>query len=257
MKKLTGIFVVVLLLPMLSIGQEVQSATKKGVLYLAFGSHRTFYSPSDIRLKRESNPGFDFTLYNVKASDEGGLRFKTAPQFSYTVGYYFKEKGFGLEYHYDHIKYFMNQDQVVRMNGAINGKIYNGDTALTKDLLMLEHSDGGNYAMVNLVKWIPLAESKKAEHRLDLIAKGGFGLVNPKTNSTVLGNKRDDRYHISGYVIGVEAGLKYSFLKHFYISGSLKGAYANYSSFLIAGGRGSQRWFSGQAIYLLGGQFPL
>ena len=230
---------------------------KKGTVYFAFGSHRTFYSPSDIRLERRGDPVFDFTLYDVKAKDEGGLRFRTAPQFSYTVGYYWKQKGFGLEYHYDHIKYFMTQGQVVRMKGAINGKIYDADTSLTEDFVQLEHSDGGNYAMVNLVKWVPLAADKKGNHALDLIAKGGFGLVNPKTNTTILGNHRDDRYHISGYVIGVETGLKYSFLKHFYISGSFKGAFANYKQFLIANGYGQQRWFSAQFIYLLGGQFPL
>jgi hypothetical protein len=234
-----------------------QQKEKKGTLYFAFGSHRTFYSPSDITLQRRDNPAFDFTLYNVKAKDEGGVRFHTAPQFSYTVGYYFKKKGFGLEYHYDHIKYFMTQDQVVKMNGMINGKLYDKDTMLTKDFVQLEHSDGGNYAMVNVVKWFPVASDKKGNHTLDLIATGGFGLVNPKTNTTILGNHRDDKYHISGYVIGLETGLKYSFFKNFYLSGSFKGAYANYKQFLIANGYGHQRWFSAQVIYLLGAQFPL
>lgn len=249
----------VLFLSLHSMAQEPakKAKQKKGTFYLALGSHRTFYTGSDITLQRNADPGFDFTLYNVKADDEGGLRFKTAPQFSYTVGYYFNTKGFGIEYHYDHIKYFMKQDQVVRMKGSVNGKIYDKDTTLTKDFVMLEHSDGGNYAMVNLVKWFPLMSDLKGNHALDLIAKGGFGLVNPKTNSTILGIHRDDKYHISGYVVGLETGLKYRFLKHFYVSGSFKGAFANYREFLIANGYGQQRWFSAQVIYLVGGQFPL
>lgn len=237
--------------------QTEKKKEKNGVFYFAFGSHRTYYSPSDITFERRGGPVFDFTIYDVKAKDEGGLRFKTAPQFSYTVGYYFKKKKFGLEYHYDHIKYFVTQNQPVRMKGHIAGKIYDTDTTLSPDFVKLEHSDGGNYAMVNVVKWFPLAADKKGDHSLDLIAKAGFGLVNPKTNSTILGNKRDDRYHISGYVIGLETGLKYSFFKHFYVSGSFKGAFANYKQFLISNGYGHQRWFSGQFIYLIGGQFPL
>ena len=49
------------------------------------------------------------------------------------------------------------------MKGAINGKIYDADTSLTEDFVQLEHSDGGNYAMVNLVKWVPLAADKKRQ----------------------------------------------------------------------------------------------
>jgi hypothetical protein len=72
-----------------------------------------------------------------------------------------------------------------------------------------------------------------------------------------MGNHRDDKYHISGFVVGVESGLRFNFLKHMFITGTFKGAYANYMDILIAGGRGDQQWFSGQFNYLLGVQFPL
>ncbi|HEU4470736.1 MAG TPA: hypothetical protein VFR58_06625 [Flavisolibacter sp.] len=236
-------------------GQESAKKEKKGIAYFAFGSHRILYSPSDIRFSRRGDPAFDFTLSNVKAKDEGGLKFKTAPQFSYTVGYYFKQKGFGLEYQYDHIKYFMTPGQVLRMRGTVDGKSYNVDTLV--DFVSLEHSDGGNYAMVNVVKWVPLASDRKKNHVLDLIVKGGVGLVNPKTNSTIMGKRRDDRYHISGYVVGAESGLRYNFFRHFFVTTSLKAAFANYRQFLISNGYGRQKWVSGQVNVLIGGQFPL
>jgi hypothetical protein len=232
------------------------SSNKNGILYLAFGSHRIFYTNSDIHLHRDENPSFDFTLFNAKAKDEGGLRFHTAPQFSYTVGYYFKKKNFGLEYQYDHIKYFLQMGQVVHLRGSINGHHFDQDTLLTPAFVQLEHSDGGNYGMVNFVKWIPLATKENA-FKLDLIVKAGLGLVNPKTNTTIMGNHRDDKYHISGFVTGVETGLRFNFLKYIFVTGSFKGAYADYMDILIAGGRGHQQWFSGQFIYLLGAQFPL
>jgi hypothetical protein len=241
-------------------GASVQAQTKnqkKGTFYLALGSHRIFYTPSDIRVIRGTSPSFDFTLENVKAKDEGGLRWKTAPEFSYTVGYYFTRKNFGIEYQYDHIKYFVTPNQRVHMNGTINGERLNKDTVLSADFFRMEHSDGGNYAMVNLVKWWPLMETKSGKPFIDLMAKAGIGIVNPKTNTTILGHHRDDKYHFSGYVMGAESGLRVHFLKHFFVTGSFKGAFANYNHFLIDEGFGQHKIFSGAFNYLVGGQFGL
>lgn len=231
--------------------------TKKGLLYFALGSQRIFYTPSDIRFRGTTNHAFDFILYKAKAKDEGGLKWDTAPQFSYTVGYYFKNKNFGIEYQYDHIKYFLTQNQVVHMKGTIDGHQYDQDTTLVKDFIQLEHSDGANYAMLNFVKWFPIKAFKNKTLALDLLAKAGAGVVNPKTNSTVMGNHRDDRYHISGYVVGFESGIRFNFLKYIFVTGTFKGTYANYNHFLILGGYGSQKWYAGQFNYMLGAQFPL
>lgn len=234
-----------------------ETKTTKGIIYFSFGTQRIFYTPSDIRIRRSNEPSFDLTLYHVKAKDEGGLKWETAPQFSYTVGYYFVKKNFGIEYQYDHIKYFVTQNQAVHLKGTINGIFYDQDTTLVKDFFQLEHSDGANYAMVNFVKWFPLHAFKNENLSLDILAKAGAGVVNPKTNSTIMGIRRDDRYHISGYVTGLEGGLRFRFFKHVFVTGTFKGTYANYNHFLIAGGRGSQKWFAGQFNYLLGAQFPL
>jgi hypothetical protein len=230
---------------------------KNGTFYLAFGTQRIWYTNSDIHVKRTSPSAFDFTLFDVKARDEGGLKFHTAPQFSYTIGYYFKKKNFGLEYHYDHIKYFVTQNQKVKMTGDIGGVKYSQDTTLVPEFFMLEHSDGANYAMVNFVKWFPLAASTDKNFAVQVLAKAGAGVVNPKTNSTIMGTHRDDKYHISGFVTGVETGLRFSFFKNFIATGSFKGTYANYNNFLIAGGKGSQKRFAGQFNYMIGAQFPL
>ena len=227
------------------------------ILYFAFGSHRIFFTPGDIQLQSNKGPSFDFTLKKAKGQDEGGLKFNTAPQFSYYAGVYFTKKKFGLEYHYDHIKYFLKPDQVLRLQGTIGGEQYDKDTLVTNDFVKLEHSDGGNYAMVNFVKWKRLASDKKEKHYLDLVLKAGLGVVNPKTNSTIMGNHYDEKYHISGFVVGLESGLRYNFWKRFFINGSFKLAYANYSDFLIDGGRGKQQWLSAQFNYFIGTMIPL
>jgi hypothetical protein len=232
------------------------SKNKKGVFYFAFGSHRIFYTPSTVDVIRTSDSFFDFKLMKVNGRDEGGLKFDEAPQFSYTVGYYFKKQNFGIEYQYDHIKYFVRQNQAAHLKGRIGSEQFDQDTMINPDFFQLEHSDGGNYAMINLVKWIPLTRSTK-KVMFDLMLKAGIGLVNPKTNSTILGQHRDDKYHISGYVLGVESGFRLHIGKYFFATGSFKGAWANYNHFLIWNGYGKQQWFSGQFNYLLGCQFPL
>jgi hypothetical protein len=257
MKKSSGLFILFQCILLTAASQTLQKQTKKGVLYGAFGSQRIFYSPSTIRLISGSTPSFDFTLYKAKAKDEGGIKFHTAPQFSYTIGYYFKNKGFGLEYHYDHIKYFLTQNQRVHLKGTINGVSYDKDTTLISGFVQLEHSDGANYAMVNIVKWIPLIYDKRKDPIIELLLKAGIGVVNPKTNSTIMGDYRDDQYHISGYVVGAEPGFRLHFAKYGIATASLKGTFANYNHFLIAHGFGSQKWFGLQFNYMAGVQIPL
>jgi hypothetical protein len=260
MQKFAAFLALIVFLSRDANGQPVKETLrrekKKGIFYLGVGSHRIFFTPSTIHVIRKSDPLFDFALAKVKAGDDGGLRFDEMPQYSYVIGYYFKRRRFGVEYQFDHIKYFVQQNQVVHLEGNISDKQYDQDTVLNADFFQLEHSDGGNYAMINLVKCIPLC-SPQNKIIPELMIKGGAGLVVPKTNSSILGNHRDDRYHVSGYIIGLESGFRFRILQYLFVSVSFKGAFANYDHFLIAGGYGKQKWFSGQVNYLIGGQFPL
>ena len=231
---------------------RAQLSTKKGVFYFGFGTNRSFYSRSDISFK---GPNFDFTLENVRAKDDGGLKFGNggAAQYTYQAGYYFKNKNFGIEFNFDHIKYFATHDQTVRVSGVIDGKNVEGDTALISLVQNFEHSDGANYALFNFVKWKNLALSSNKKNVLDLVLKAGAGPVIPKTNSTVMGRHFDDAYKLSGFVVAFEGGVRYSFLKNFFIAPSFKGSYARYSHFLIADGYGKQHWWGGHFVLLVGG----
>lgn len=235
-------------------GTEVP--TKNGVLYFGFGTNLSWYTGSDIRFKTTAH---EFTIYDVKAKDDGGLKFNNggAAQYTYQVGYYFTKKKWGIEFNFDHIKYFVTPNQVVRASGMINGNKVDGNIRLTPDTLQFEHSDGANYALFNFVKLFPITASENRKAIMDLVVKAGAGPVFPKTNSTLLGEHYDDRYKISGYVAGVEAGLRFTLLKHFYVLPSFKGAYANYTNFVVANGSGSQKWMSGHFNIIVGGQINL
>lgn len=224
----------------------------KGFVYFGFGTNLSWYSNSDISFKTATS---DFTLYNVRAEDDKGLRFDNggAPQYSYQVGYYFKKKNFGIEFNFDHIKYFVIPNQVVRVQGQIEGQAIDKDTALTPGFVQFEHSDGANYALLNFVKLKNLWSSQNKKQNLDLLLKAGGGIVIPKTNSTIMGKHYDDQYRVSGYVVALEAGVRFNFLRNLYLAPTFKGAYANYNDFIIANGRGRQTWFSGNFVVVLGG----
>jgi hypothetical protein len=95
---------------------------KSGVFYFGIGTHKIFYTKSDLHLIGNGNTSFDLILKKVKAKDDFFLK-KTggAPQYDYKMGYYFKHKNFGIEFNFDHVKYFVRHDQTVRTVGTVNG----------------------------------------------------------------------------------------------------------------------------------------
>lgn len=235
--------------------QNGQVINKSGIFYFALGSHVAGYTRSDIHLK-STNQSFDFVLEKVKGSDDKFLKSTGgAMQYDYQVGYYFKKKNFGIEYNFDHVKYFANHDQTVRTVGTVNGQQLNEDLPITTYVQNFEHSNGGNYILLNFVKWKALAISKNQKRILNLMYKAGGGIVLPKTNSTIMNKQRDDTYNVAGYVLALEGGLRYNFLKNVFVESSLKGAFANYTRILIANGSGNQHWFSGQFLIMAGFQF--
>jgi hypothetical protein len=235
--------------------QSGQVKSKSGVFYFALGSHVAAYTRSDIHL-RSNDQSFDFVLEKVKGRDDKFLKSTGgAMQYDYQFGYYFKKKNFGIEYNFDHVKYFAKHDQTVRTVGTVNGQDVDEELPITTYVQNFEHSNGANYMLLNFVKWKELVTSKDKKRILDLMYKAGGGIVFPKTNSTVMNKHRDDTYNVAGYVFALEGGLRYNLLKFFFVESSLKGAFANYSHILIADGTGKQHWISGQFLIMAGFQF--
>lgn len=257
MKK-CSLFFLPLLVFLSASAQTQRFENKSGVLYFGAGTHKIFYTTSDLHLVSNGTTPFDFVLRGVKAKDDFFLK-KTggAPQYDYKMGYYFKKKNFGIEFNFDHVKYFVRHDQAVRTVGMVNGQKIDEELPVTSYVQNFEHSDGANYALFNFVKWKTLSCGTNTRNYLDWELKAGAGPVIPKTNSTIMNRHWDDHYKIAGYVVAVETGLRYSFLKNFFVEPSFKAAYANYRHFLISEGYGNQRWFSAQFILAVGAQFGL
>jgi hypothetical protein len=236
----------------------------KGTFYFLFGYNLDWFSKSDIHFKDTETSNYDFTLYDVEAVDRPGLKNMlhsniTIPQYSFRLGYYFKNRcDLGIEINYDHVKYVAVDNQPVHLKGTIEGVFYDKDTIMQPAFVRYENTNGANYCIVNLVKRITLLCTKNRKHYLSTVLKAGGGFVFPRTSSTILGRHRNDTYHVAGYVLGADAGLRYDFFRNFCFETSLKGAFANYTDVLLAGkGRANQHFFSLEYIFTLGIQFPL
>jgi hypothetical protein len=236
----------------------------KGNFYLTWGYNLDWYSKSDLHLKGNDFGGYDFTLYNAKAHDKPGLDhiFGTSisiPQYVYRAGYYFGDKhNLGIEIGFDHTKYIMTNNQRLHLKGRIGEMYYDQDTLVGRDFLMFEHTNGANFLMASLVKRFCLLSSASQNHRLQAIVKTGAGIVIPKTDVTLFGQRLDNRFHIAGYVAGVDAGFRYDIFKYFFVETTLKGVFANYTNVLTVGdGRANHHFFAGEYIFSAGLQIGL
>ncbi len=99
--------------------------TNKGKFFVYWGWNRASYSDSDIRFKGSD---YDFTLTDVTAQDTPskftfsnyfGIKNLTIPQTNFRIGYFFKEN-YTISIGVDHMKYVVDNDQFVEIDGNIN-----------------------------------------------------------------------------------------------------------------------------------------
>ena len=251
-----------------------QSKVGKGTFYFSWGYNRDFFSKSDIHFTnntteydgQKSTPkSYDFTVYDAKAHDRPGFKDilrtdLTIPQYVYRLGYYFNDKkDFGIEINFDHVKYIMDDFQTLRVKGTIHGQTIDQDTLIDpQTFLHFEHSDGANFLMLNFVKRQRLLVSKNKKHWLSGIVKVGAGPVIPRTDVILFGEPLNNKFHVDGYCMGVETGLRYDVYKYIYLEYTAKGAWANYTDVLVLGeGKAKHHFWTFENILVLGLQFPL
>ncbi|MBA3663645.1 MAG: hypothetical protein H0W61_05500 [Bacteroidetes bacterium] len=240
--------------------------------YVTWGYTRAAYSKSTIHFQDLSNKYheytkqnnyYDFTLYNVKAADQadfdklGDVINITIPQYVFRIGCMLNNK-WGIELNYDHTKYVVNDWQRARIKGQISGNYIDGDTILSPDdFLHFEHTDGANFWMLNAVRKVQLYKRSK-NFILSWVLKPGAGIVFPRTDVTLFGEHLNNRWHVAGWIVGVESGLRMEFFKHGFFELVGKGSYADYMQVLVLGkgnGKASHHFFTGQVTATLGMKF--
>lgn len=250
-----------------------QSKLGKGSIYFAWGYNRDWFSKSDLHFKnngefdtnKQQNISYDFTVYDVKAKDRAELKNilrtdLTIPQYNYRLGYYFNnKKDLGIEINFDHVKYIMIGYQTLHVKGTINGQYIDQDTLIDPDkFLRFEHSDGANFLFINFMKRQRLLVSKNKKHWLSVVGKIGAGIVIPRTDVELFGERLNNQFHIAGYGVGAEGGFRYDAFKHIFLEYTVKTSFTNYVNVLTIGaGSAHHYFFTGENILILGIQFPI
>ena len=221
---------------------KIIGPANKGKLYILWGWNWGYYSKSDIHF---TGTDYDFVLEDVKAEDRQSpfswdTYFSpvsiTIPQTNFRVGYYVNDN-WNISFGVDHMKYFVINDQTVKINGFINedgsgfdGDYNNDDIILTTEFLQFEHSDGLNYlnAEISYVKDL-LSWTGNPKEKLQIYLTGGLGagFLLPKTSAKLMGKPRHDDFNVAGYGLALKGGINITFFKYFFIQSELKGGFIN------------------------------
>jgi hypothetical protein len=215
---------------------------RKGKMSFAWGYNREVFSKSDIHLWGE---GYNFVLRNAVAKDfPSPFNFKTyfgpnsltIPQFNARLGYFITDN-IQITFGYDHMKYVVQQNQEVVIDGYISHTrtnkfpgIYNGDLiTITPDFLLFEHTDGLNYFSLEADYFQYLWKHENRKHALVAIGGIGAGFVMPRSDVSIFGETAANVFHIAGFGTSIHAGIRFEFFKHFFIQGLSKGGFINLS----------------------------
>lgn len=233
---------------------------KKGTFYIGFGYNKNWYSKSDVRIHDESGD-YDFTLSNMKAHDRTHFNeiFKVAisiPQYGYRIGYWMPNGAYGFEIKFDHAKYIVYDNQTVHLEGKILGETYDTDTLVDDNFLHLEHTDGANFLMANFMYRKGIYASRFVQ--IYGVGKFGAGIVVPRSDVTLFGQRWNHCFHNAGQIVGTEVGVRFELFRFFFIEPSAKCAFANFNKVLaIDDVLISHRFWDGMLLLDGGFQFPL
>lgn len=249
---------------------EIWKPNKKGSFYLYWGWNRDAYTKSDITFWGKD---YEFKLDNVIAKDRQSLyrsnlylnpATMTIPQYNLRFGYFFKDK-YEISIGADHMKYVMKNSQTVNMDGhiensgtAYDGQYNNQPMVMDTAFLMFEHTDGLNYLNAEVRRSDALISVKY--FNLSANYGGGFGVLVPRTNTTLMGNRRHDEFHLAGYGIGLAGALKLNFFKYFFIQGEAKYGFIHMPDIRTTydkADRAKQHFFFMQYNVVFGAQFQL
>lgn len=254
--------------------QTKYTTHNKGKFFISWGGNRDSYSKSDITFRGKV---YNFTLENVQAHDKPkgwhvdyiNPSRMTIPQTNFRMGY-FVSNHYSVAIGVDHMKYVMAQNKAVNINGyypntgSYDELLANNQVLLTEEFLKYEHTDGLNYINSEFSRHDDISSIFKIGNtdkiQVNLTEGVGFGLLYPKTNTTLLGKERHDDFHVSGFGTSLKAGLNVTFFKHFYIQGELKGGYINMQDIRTTQSTedsASQDFFFFQRIIAVGGIFRI
>jgi hypothetical protein len=224
----------VLMLMLMVSGATADVLNKSGKYFLSYGYNRALYSKSDIHFKGNT---YDYTLYNVKATDRQtsfSLTYFTditIPQFNFKLGYYIDDTQ-SITIGTDHMKYVVSVPQNVKIKGVDHQGNTHSDNQVELDhFLAFEHTDGLNYINVAYNKFYPIWVNENKTQAVSLFSGAGVGILFPKSNVTLIGySQRNDEFKVAGFAADIQGGIHYDVTESIFIRGELKAGYINMPS---------------------------
>ena len=219
---------------------------RKGSFSFYWGYNRAKFSSSDIHFH---GPDYDFTLYDVKASDRPSpftLKgyFSPSriwiPQYNFRLGY-FLTNNFHISFGMDHMKYVVDHDQQVLISGVVAaeaspryaGTYLNDTVTLTRDFLTFEHTDGLNLASFEFEYLQPIKKFFRGNIGINAnFGAGGVWMIT-RTDVRVFEDGINNDFHIAGFTMSAKAGLRVDIWKYFFVSGDVKAGYVHLPWVLI------------------------
>lgn len=224
-------------LTILTLTAQNEPAYKKGKFYAFWGWNRGHYTNSTIHFKGDD---YDFKLHRTVAHDKlSSVSYHnylqpnrlTIPQTNFRIGYFFKDN-MAVSIGVDHMKYVMDQNQTVKITGKVRPGFENyvndGAVKLTEDFLIFEHTDGLNYINSEFEYYHNFY--KKGILKINGMVGAGAGVLLPKTNVTLFGEKRHDKFHLAGFGLNAKAAADILLWDLFFLRCEGKEGYINMPS---------------------------
>jgi len=222
-------------------------------LYAHWGYNISWYGKSDIHFK---GTGYDFILKDVVAHDRpSNLSLKylspqniSIPQWNLRIGYFIKDN-YSISIGWDHMKYVMDIPQQVASVGHIDENVsnpeiptgsyarnYNGEMiSVNSDMLTFEHTDGFNYANIEVERYDDIWVARSQKTSLTLETGLGAGLIIPRSDVRFFEVGKNNSLNVAGYGVSVKAGLKFYITKGLFLQNTIKFGATNLSNIHTTG----------------------
>jgi opacity protein-like surface antigen len=228
--------------------------THRGAVYFSAGYEKEWFTKTNIHVNE--GPANTYVMNSVTGTDLGisndPSRIK---HYNFKLGYLVNyAQNVGLELDYDPFRYYIPDNQNVQISGAIDG------AHLTETMLFSRRSgyiydlrDGGGVMTLNFVKRFGIYRKISHKFSLDVLVKGGMGLVMPTVDYGI-GNSLNKpsagtNSATSGLAYGVEGGCRWTTQRHFFLEFDYKYRIYKLDNMNIPAGNISQD-MKGQSVTL-------
>jgi hypothetical protein len=103
------------------------------------------------------------------------------------------------------------------------------------NVLRYEHTDGLNLLSVDLDRYHTLWTGRRAQGDLRVYLGIHAGPVIARSDVRVFGEGLNNRFNIAGAGMGMQAGLHFSFLRHFFVRNMVRAGYITLPHVLTTG----------------------